>query len=179
MASAFGHAVAAFTASRFFPTVLNQKRILFLAIASSIMPDIDVLAFKYGVPYEHMLGHRGITHSIFFAVLWSAILVFTFHASSIKKDKWLLFSLYFLATVSHAFLDAITTGGMGVAFFAPFDNDRYFFPWRLIKVSPISASRFFSEWGLKVLASEAKYIGLPCLLISGVAYIVNYTKKKK
>ena len=74
-----------------------------------------------------------------------------------------------MATVSHSILDALTTGGAGVAFFAPFDIDRYFLPWRVIKVSPISASRFFSEWGLKVLASEAKYIGLPCLILWGVA----------
>lgn len=168
MASAFGHAAAAFTASRFFPKFLMQKRVVFLGIASSIMPDIDVLAFKYGIPYEDMWGHRGITHSIFFAVLWSLALVYIFHSKSKSTNKRNLFLFYFLATASHAILDACTTGGAGVAFFAPFDNERYFAPWRVIKVSPISASRFFSEWGLKVLASEAKFIGLPCLILLGI-----------
>ena len=178
MASAFGHAAAAFTASRFFPKFLMQKRVIFLGIASSIMPDIDVLAFKYGIPYESLWGHRGITHSIFFAVLWSIVLIFLFHNKSDSKDKINLFIFYFLATASHAILDALTTGGAGVAFFAPFDNERYFTPWRVIRVSPISASRFFSEWGLKVLVSEAKYIGFPCLVLWGIAKAIKRTKLK-
>lgn len=178
MASAFGHAVAAFTASRFFPKFLMQKRVVFLGIASSIMPDIDVLAFKYGIPYEDLWGHRGMTHSIFFAILWSILLVYIFHTQSKTNDKWKLMAFYFLATVSHSILDAFTTGGAGVAFFAPFDTERYFFPWRVIKVSPISASRFFSEWGLRVLGSEAKYIGLPCLVLWSIAKSYNFLKHK-
>ncbi|MBK8609138.1 MAG: hypothetical protein IPL84_04125 [Chitinophagaceae bacterium] len=35
--------------------------------------------------------------------------------------------LFLLAAASHAILDAMTTGGLGVAF-SPFDNTRYFFP---------------------------------------------------
>lgn len=178
MASAFGHAFAAFTASRFFPRSLMQKRMIFLGIASSIMPDIDVLAFRYGIPYESLWGHRGMTHSIFFALLWSILLLFIFHTTSKSSDKWKLFVFYFLATVSHSILDAITTGGAGVAFLAPFDSERYFLPWRVIRVSPISASRFFSEWGLRVLASEAKYIGLPCLALWGVSKVFKLTQNK-
>lgn len=169
MASAFGHALVAFTSSRFFPSILMQKRVIFSGIASSIMPDIDVLAFKYGIPYEDLWGHRGMTHSIFFAFLWSIVLILLFHAKVNFNSKLKLFTFFFLATVSHSVLDACTTGGAGVAFFAPFDTERYFFPWRVIRVSPISASRFFSEWGLRVLASEAKYIGIPCLVLWGMA----------
>ncbi len=178
MASAFGHAVAAFTASRFFPKFLMQKRVIFLGIASSIMPDIDVLAFRYGIPYEDLWGHRGMTHSIFFAVIWSTVLVLVFHGKSKRNHRWKLFTFYFLATVSHSVLDAFTTGGAGVVFFAPFDTERYFFPWRVIKVSPISASRFFSEWGLKVLASEAKYIGIPCFTLWALAKTYRIFKRK-
>lgn len=177
MASAFGHAFAAFTASRFFPKFLMQKRVIFLGILSSIMPDIDVLAFRYGIPYEDLWGHRGITHSIFFALCWAVLLVFLFHTKSSSYDRWKLFGFYFIATVSHSLLDALTTGGAGVAFFAPFDTERYFFPIRVIKVSPISASRFFSEWGLRVLVSEAKFIGIPCLALWGIAKSYKAIKK--
>ena len=38
---------------------------------------------------------------------------------------------------SHGVLDALTDGGPGVAFLAPFDDTRYFFPWRPIRVSPL------------------------------------------
>ena len=49
------------------------------------------------------------------------------------------FAFLFLCTMSHALLDALTDGGLGVAFFSPFSNERYFFPW-----TPIRVSRFFS-----------------------------------
>jgi len=35
-----------------------------------------------------------------------------------------LFAYLFLATASHGVLDAMTNGGLGVAFFSPFDNRR-------------------------------------------------------
>jgi inner membrane protein len=54
----------------------------------------------------------------------------------------------------------MTTGGLGVAFFSPFSNERYFLPWRPIRVSPLSAG-FFSARGLAVLASELKWVWLP------------------
>jgi hypothetical protein len=34
----------------------------------------------------------------------------------------------FLATAGHGLLDAMTNGGLGLAFFSPFDNHRYFLP---------------------------------------------------
>ena len=45
----------------------------------------------------------------------------------------------------------------GVAFFAPFNNTRFFFPWRPIEVSPIGLS-FFSTRGMAVLLSELIWI---------------------
>ena len=39
----------------------------------------------------------------------------------------------------------------------------------MIQVSPIGASRFFSEWGLEVIKSEAFWIGVPSLIfVTGV-----------
>jgi len=73
---------------------------------------------------------------------------------------------FFLATASHGLLDALTDGGLGVAFFAPFDNHRYFLPWRPIHVSPIGAGRFFTHRGLEVLQSELLWIWLPAALLA-------------
>jgi inner membrane protein len=61
----------------------------------------------------------------------------------------------------------MTSGGLGVAFFSPWDNTRYFLPWRPIKVSPIGIENFFSEWGWKVIKSELVWIGL-----SAIIYII-------
>lgn len=49
----------------------------------------------------------------------------------------------FLATISHSLLDALTNGGMGVALFAPFDNRRFFFPFRPIEVAYFGVSWLF------------------------------------
>jgi inner membrane protein len=116
------------------------------------------------------LGHRGFTHSMLFAILWALILMFTLG----RKSKLIWFSVIFLSTVSHGVLDAMTSGGKGVGFLIPFNNNRFFFPFREIKVSPLGVSKFFSEWGLQVIFSEIKYILLPCLLI----LLFSYTFKK-
>ena len=41
--------------------------------ASSFAPDLDVLAFAFGIPYAHDFGHRGATHSIAFALMWGVL----------------------------------------------------------------------------------------------------------
>ena len=64
-------------------------------------------------------------------------------------------------TASHGFLDAMTDGGLGVAFYSPFNNTRYFLPWTPIRVSPIGVSRFFTGRGLAVIQSELLWIWLP------------------
>lgn len=163
MASAFGHAAGAIAISNLFK--LKTKipfRIIALGVFCSILPDADVISFKFGIPYEDMWGHRGITHSIFFALILGGGLGFLFSDS---KKQFYVYSLFlFLSTISHSVLDAMTTGGKGVAFFAPFDNARYFLPWRVIKVSPIGVKNFFSEWGVSVITSEFIWIGIPLLL---------------
>lgn len=170
MASVFGHALVGATLSKLLDK--NQgKLLLVLAITSAILPDVDVLAFKLGYAYEHWLGHRGFTHSIFFAVIWSGILSLICG----KSKKVIFFIVLFLATISHAIFDAMTTGGLGVGFFIPFENTRYFFGCRPIQVSPIGISKFFSEWGVRVILSELLWIGLPCITI----LVINAFKRKR
>nr|WP_321229823.1 metal-dependent hydrolase [uncultured Psychroserpens sp.] len=171
MASIFGHGLVAYTVAKVVDSK-SSKLLVFLAIASSILPDLDVLGFFFGIDYLHPLGHRGFTHSILFALLWSALLTFFF-----GKSRKLVFAIViFLSTVSHGVLDAMTSGGKGVGFFIPFDNSRYFFPFREIKVSPIGVEKFFSEWGIRVILSEIKYIALPCLIILVTLFFIRKRK---
>lgn len=178
MASIFGHGLVAYTISKVADSKSN-KLLVFLAIGSSIVPDLDVVGFFYGIDYSHPLGHRGFTHSIVFAVIWSGLLMFlvcTKLSGSARKPRKLMFAIVlFLATVSHGLLDAMTSGGKGVGFFIPFDNSRYFFPFRGIKVSPIGVEKFFSEWGIRVLLSEIQYIAVPC----GIVLLFHYFLSKK
>ncbi|WP_323788404.1 metal-dependent hydrolase [Psychroserpens sp.] len=172
MASLFGHGILAYTITKVVDK-RELKILILLAIVSSILPDADVLAFRFGIPYEHMLGHRGFTHSIAFAILWSVAISFIFS----KTKRFIFFSVLFLATVSHGILDAMTSGGKGVGFLIPFNDERYFFPFRGIKVSPIGIEKFFSEWGAQVLFSEFKYVVVPCILVLSVVFLTKKYRK--
>lgn len=180
MASAFGHAFAAVALGKAIGPVQINAKLLLLAMVCSILPDADVVSFSLGIPYEHVLGHRGITHSLLFALVTGILFKVLFY----RKIKFfskagILLSLFFaLATASHAVLDAITNGGLGVAFFAPFDNSRYFFPWRPVKVSPIGAANFFSDRGLQVILSEAIWIGIPSAVIALIGSIIRKKVRK-
>jgi inner membrane protein len=70
----------------------------------------------------------------------------------------------------------LTNGGLGVALFAPFSNERYFWPWRPIEVSPIGLEAFLSPWGVRVLVSEAKWVWLPAAtVIAAVTAMRRYS----
>jgi inner membrane protein len=89
--------------------------------------------------------------------------------------KLIFAAILFLSTLSHGILDAMTSGGDGVGFLIPFDNTRYFFPFREIKVSPIGIEKFFSEWGVRVILSEIQYIAIPC----GIVLVIHWLIKKR
>ena len=75
MASVFGHSIVGLTIAKIIDN-RNNKWLLIAAIISTILPDIDVIAFNFGISYSHPLGHRGFTHSILFAFLWALYLLF-------------------------------------------------------------------------------------------------------
>jgi inner membrane protein len=123
-----------------------------------------------------MLGHRGITHSFSFACVLGVLVALVFFRDvPFFSAHWLLLASYFfVVTASHALLDALTNGGLGVALLAPFSNDRYFFPWRPIQVSPIGIG-FFSERGWRVMLSELKWIWLP----SGMLFLLSILLRRR
>jgi inner membrane protein len=62
---------------------------------------------------------------------------------------------------SHGILDALTDAGLGVGFFVPFSDARYFLPWRPLLTSPLQPLAFFDSHGLAILLNEASYVWLP------------------
>jgi inner membrane protein len=136
------------------------SRVIAAGIIGSILPDVDVIGFRFHIPYGSTFGHRGFTHSIVFALLCGA-------AGALIGRRWNAFLFVFLATLSHPILDAMTNGGRGVAFFSPFSNHRYFFPWRPIQVSPIGAV------DAGVLLSELRWVWLPCGVVALLATLTR------
>jgi inner membrane protein len=139
-----------------------------------MIPDVDVLGFRFGIHYGDSWGHRGFTHSLVFAALLASIVMFMgFRQALPSLGRLSLWMYFFLAIASHGFLDAMTDGGLGVAFFFPFDNRRYFLPWTPIRVSPIGFGRFFTGRGLAVLPSEILWIWLPAMLLAISAWVLR------
>ncbi len=167
MPSVFGHALSAIGFGSVLSTRTEKVKFYVLAIACAALPDADMIMFKFGIPYHHWLGHRGFFHSLVFALILALVVKGVFYAKTklFSPTGIYLILVFFLVTASHGVLDAMTTGGRGIAFFSPFDNTRHFLPWRFIQVSPLSAGDFFGAWGLAVLKSEAIYIGIPMLAV--------------
>jgi inner membrane protein len=173
MATPISHVVAALSIGSCFYRTTVPKRVWVAGALCSVIPDLDAIGFGFGVPYSHFWGHRGFTHSLVFAALLAAAVTLFFrHAVGITRIS--LFVYIFAATASHGLLDAMTNGGLGVAFFSPFDNQRYFLPWRPIRVSPIAVSRFFSPRAIGILKTELVWIWLPAAVFALAVLVLKW-----
>jgi inner membrane protein len=175
MPSVVSHPGVPLSLAPLLPPDLRTPSLILLGVVCSVLPVLDVVGFRLGVPYGHVLGHRGLSHSIAFAVFLRASLarLLRLEAQPAQASRLMLFGFLFLSTLSHGLLDALTSGGLGVAFFAPFEDRRYFFPWRPIRVSPISVSRFFSATGVRVLRSELQWVWLPTAVVAGLLTLLR------
>ena len=177
MASAFSHAIAALSLGTCFYRPQVPKRVWLAGAVCSALPDIDVVGFRFGIRYGDFWGHRGFTHSLAFAGLLSVAIVTLLSRNGLAGiGRFSLFVYLFLATASHGVIDAMTNGGLGIAFFSPFDNNRYFLPWRPIRVSPIGTERFFSPRGYAVLRSELLWIWVPAILFAWLVLALKKTR---
>jgi inner membrane protein len=170
MASAFSHAIFAVAIGS---ALEMPPSACVLGAALSVVPDLDVIGFRFGINGAGPLGHRGFTHSLLFAGLVATAVVLAY------GDRWsiarshrrrVLWLYLFLATASHGVLDGFTNGGLGVAFYAPFDNARYFFPVRLLRVSPVVAQTLFTPESVVVTPSELVWVWIPSIALIVAAH---------
>ena len=154
-------------------TGIIPRRLLAAGVLASILSDLDVLAFRIGIPYAHDFGHRGASHSLAFAALLGLLALAL--AAPLRTSRSAAFWFVFIAAASHGLLDMLTNGGLGVALAWPVSDTRYFFPARVIEVSPLNLHRFFSPAGAAVLLSELRWVWLP----SAVAGIVIFVGRRK
>lgn len=171
MASAFTHAFFGAALGVAYTPRRMAARFYVLAAACAVLPDADVLAFGFGIPYGSMFGHRGFTHSLVFALLLGFATAFLFFRDA--PNRRALATFFALATLSHGALDAMTNGGLGVAFFAPFTGERFFFPFRPVQVSPIGVGEFFSDWGLQVVLSELLWVWFPTAFVLALVLLLR------
>lgn len=177
MASAFAHiAVPAVIYFALKGKTVNL-RLFVLSALLSILPDADVVSFTIGIPYESQWGHRGFTHSLLFSMLVSTFCALFY--KSLRSTSFVVFIICFASCSSHAILDGLTNGGLGVALYWPFDNQRLFLPFRPIQVSPIGVKAFFTEKGLQVILSELLWVFLPAFLFALLGKKIRRGYKQK
>lgn len=164
MPTIFTHGFVGLAAGKIF-FKKEKPKFWILSVLLPVLPDLDVVAFSFGISYGSTLGHRGFSHSIIFALLAALFVMFIFFREIrfFEKARLKYFVWFFLITLSHPLLDALTNGGLGVGLFIPFYSERYFLPFRPIAVSPISIKRFLDGTAFYVLTSEFLWVWLPLI----------------
>jgi len=165
MATMPAHAVVGLVVADAVGGPRATRRLAWAGAACAALPDLDVLLMRHaGVAYGEPWGHRGLTHSLLFAAALGATVAFLGFRRTPPGVRRAALALG-LAAATQGLLDAMTTGGLGVAFFAPFDATRYFLPWRPIPVAPLSARAMLDARGLAILGWEAVFLVLPTLAV--------------
>lgn len=169
------HAIAGLAAGKVYARRKLPNRFWVLCAVLPALADLDVAAFAVGIPYEHFFGHRGFFHSLFFGAGLGLAAAFLFlrEEGLYSKRWWGQAACLALICMTHPLLDALTSGGLGIALFSPFDSTRYFFPWTPIQVAPIGIRAFFSQWGLRVLVSEVLWVWLPAGILFGLVTVLR------
>lgn len=142
---------------------LIPPRLLLAGVAAAMLPDLDVIGLKLGIAYADSMGHRGITHSLLFALVLG--LLASAFSGRLKAAPLVIGLFVFVSCASHGLLDMLTNGGLGIAYFWPFSHERYFLPVHFIEVSPLAMDKVLSARGLTVMYSELRWVWLPCVLL--------------
>lgn len=156
MASPWAHAIAGAAVGAFYQSPPQRRRVITLAAICGVLPDLDLIGWPLGVSTFTLWGHRGLTHSIAFAVVLG-LAVATLIPSITRRERAVAAFVLVLATATHSVLDAMTTySPTGPAFWAPFSNARYRFAWM-----PLTGSGgFATDFG-----QEALYACLPAVVV--------------
>ena len=165
MPTAFTHIAVGAALTQAAPAESGRLKTGLILAGVASLPDFDVLAFHFGIPYSHLFGHRGFFHSLTFALIMALVALALFYgprAFSTRRGLWTL-GVLFLAGASHGLLDAATDAGLGIGFFLPFEGGRYFFDFRPIETASVNPAVFFSRPGraLVILRSEIIWVWLP------------------
>jgi inner membrane protein len=106
MPTVLTHAVAALGLGACFYKPAVPRWVWALGALYAALPDADVVAFLVGIPYEHVLGHRGLSHSLAFAAALAAVTALAFRRGGPEAGPGRIGLYLFLATASHGLLDA-------------------------------------------------------------------------
>jgi inner membrane protein len=138
------------------------RALMLAGVAAAMVPDADVILFRFGATYDSPWAHRGFSHSLGFAILLGLIAVPLFRKAI---PPMVAFAFVAFAAVSHGLLDMLTNGGHGIAILWPASDQRYFFEWRPIQVSPLAAGRFATR-AARIARTEFLWIWIPAIIVA-------------
>lgn len=137
----------------------TPARFWWFAALCAAIPDIDYVWTTQGLAHDSMWAHRGITHSVPAAIVLGDLAAwFGFDGSYWKGFRTRLWVALSLAAVTHGLLDSLTTYALGVAFFAPFSAERFYFTWRPLAGIP-------PDWAHSRLARVTYQAGMEFVFI--------------
>ncbi len=128
-----------------------------------MLPDADSFV---NAPYGSLLGHRGVSHSLIFALALGLVAAAaTYRPLGVGFGR--LAAFFFVATASHGVLDCFTSGGFGIPLFWPLSAAR-FGPWGPIPVADVGF-----EWPdprhSRAVRGELLYVWLPTMVLVTLA----------
>jgi inner membrane protein len=169
------HAFVGGTLSLYGDVPVSRPKLSVTLAVLAVIPDMDALSVPLGLGHDHLLGHRGFTHSLVFAaIIGLVVLAVLFRkVPRFSRDWWTLWGLFFLATASHGILDALTYLAGGVALWAPFDATRYGFPWRPLPPPPLAVGHIQSYFTPGLMLAEFSRVWLPVGTIAALFWGVK------
>jgi inner membrane protein len=136
--------------------------LLVAGIVASMLPDADVVLFRFGATYDDVWSHRGFSHSLGFAIFLGLMAALVLRRCA---PPLAAFAFVGVSAASHGLLDMMTNGGHGVAILWPLTSQRYFFDWRPIRVAPLALSRFPAR-AAAIVTTETLWIWLPAIALA-------------
>jgi inner membrane protein len=171
MATLYTHAVAGLGIARLATPRPMPWSYWLAAAALPCIPDLDVFSTAaYGSP----MGHRGITHSLIFALTTGAVAAALMYRR-LQMRRWHLAAVFSLIVASHGLLDAMTRGGEAIPFFWP-QGGRYG-NWGPIPVSDI-AFELPDPRTSRSVRSELLWVWLPVALLIAASEVLRRWKRK-
>ncbi len=172
MATIYTHAVVGLGLGRLYAARPMPWAYWGLTALLPIVPDLDVFS-EYA--YGSSLGHRGISHSLLFALLLSVVVTaVTFRW--FRTKWWSLLILFFAIIASHGLLDAMTRGGENIPFFWPFGG-RYG-NWGPLIVSDI-AFDLPDPTRSRAIRAELLWVWLPMAVAVAVAMLCRHWTRRR
>lgn len=126
MPTIFSHAAVPLALGLGLGARIVPRRLLAAGVLASILPDFDVLAFRFHVPYADNFGHRGISHSIVFAIFLATVAAA--FAARLHAARRTAFIFVAICGISHGVLDMFTNGDLVSPYYGRGLQSDFFYP---------------------------------------------------